>query len=71
MLCLHNIDKHVCKESGFASGNSCRGNAFLDIRAQYFLQFCSQRYEYDSSMLSIQIPKILLKIHAQQSTHLY
>ena len=53
--------------------NSRRANAFLGIRAQYFLQFYFQRYEYDPSMLDFHLSKllkILLKIHTQQSTHL-
>ena len=73
MLCLHNLDKHVCKQSRFAWGNSRWGNAFLDIRPQYFLQFYFQRYEYDPSMLDFHLSKllkILLKIQAQQATHL-
>ena len=32
MLCLHNLDKDVSKQSIFALGDSHRGNAFLDIR---------------------------------------
>ena len=74
MLCLHNLDKDVCKQSRFARSNSFRDNAFLDIRAQYFLQFYFQRYEYDPSMLGFHLSKllkILLKIHAQQSPRLY
>ena len=44
------------------------------MRAQYFLQFYFQRYEYDPSMLDFHLStllKILLKVHAQHSTHLY
>ena len=47
---------------------------FYDIRAQYFLQFYFERYEYDSSMLVFdlfKLLKILSRIHGQQSTHLY
>ena len=57
---MHNLGKHVCKQSGL--GNYHRGNAFLDIRVQYFLQFYFQRYECDPSMLDFHLFK-LLKIY--------
>ena len=67
MLSLHNLDQHVYKQNRFAWGNSHRGNAFLDIGVQYFLQFYFQQYECDLSMLDFHLSKllkILLKIHA-------
>ena len=73
-LHLHNLDKHVCQQSRFVWGNSHRLNAFLDIRFQYFFQVYFQRYENDPSMLDFHPSKplkILLEIHAQQSTHFW
>ena len=55
MAYLHNLDKHVCKQSRFASGNSHRGNAFFDIRGQCFLQFYFQQFVYDPSILDFHL----------------
>ena len=59
MLCFHNLDKHACKQIRFAWRNSRRSNAFLDIRANHLLQFCSQQSEFDPSMLDFYLSKLL------------
>ena len=44
MLYLLNLDKHICKQSRFAWGNSHQGDA---LGVQSFLQFYFQSYVYD------------------------